>query len=77
MLLHNCNAVGPVQARPSVPRDLQGPGWDFVHCGDEKAAGGEDEGKGRVQKFLLSKSVDWSIKFYSTYPLAISGLVDY
>ena len=32
---------------------------------------------GRVPKFLLSKSVDWSIKFYSTHPLAISGLVDY
>ena len=24
---------------------------------------------GRVQKFLLSKSVDWSINFYSTHPL--------
>ena len=25
--------------------------------------------KGRFQKFLLSKLVDWSINFYSTYPL--------
>ena len=27
--------------------------------------------KGRVQKFLLSKLVDWSINFYSTHPLIV------
>ena len=47
--------------------------WEMQVYGKKEATRATSDNKGRVQKFLLSKLVDWSINFYSNDPLVPYG----